>query len=166
MNKPNVITDGFTTVMKTSAEDVEAVMTGKERYPVFGKALTLAQVNELLGMCRGLNLYWSCIEKALLVREYLGFGVVVGGRCMVVSKDGLASYGHYWRPPYELHAWWQKSFEFGQRRLIIDLALPGLILKGRKVRDDQGPLNLRRKPVVLAGLPKAWMGYAPMKVIA
>jgi hypothetical protein len=134
-------------------------MTGTETYRIFGSKLTRDQLRCIYEGCAGLNLYWDCLRKAFIVKQYLGFGVVVAGRCMILSADGSSSYGHYWNPPYEFHAWWQPWFKRGISTDIIDVALPGLILKGSSSQDKIGFMLTGRSPVVLAGPHADWMAY-------
>jgi hypothetical protein len=144
-----------TTMLTTLDKDREALLTGDEEYTVVGFAVDYKVVREILEAYKGLNRYWNCIEKARIAREILDRGRVWMGGAMVASADWLSSYGHYWNPPYELHAW----VELG-RGEIFDAALPGLIQKGTETYDHIGPALIGRKPVVLAGLPQKWMRYA------
>jgi hypothetical protein len=147
----------------TLEEDLSKVMTGKERYTVKGGLLNDKQAASLMVQCKGLNLFWDCIDKAQLVKRFRGCGHVVVGSCMVLSRDGLSSYGHYFKPPYELHAWWQKNP--GTNQPVIDIALPGLIMKGMSSSDELGPFIVGRKPIILAGRPLKWMEYRPYEII-
>lgn len=143
--------------------DEGLTMTGQERYTIKGGLLNEKQAASLMVQCKGLNPIWNCLEKAQLVRRFLGFGHVVVGGCMVLSRDRLSTYGHYFNPPYEFHAWWQKHAAPNQP--IIDIALPGLIKKGIETSDEQGPFLVGRKPIILAGRPLRWMEYRPVEFL-
>lgn len=159
---------GVTTALTMMNAEDDAKMTGKEMYPIVGGELTEKQLSELMFECKGLNMYWDCIRKAYIVKKYKGRGVIVGGKCMVTSKDGSSAYGHYWNPPYELHAWWQEAFDPAMptmQRDRIDIALPGLIMKGSITKDRIGVMLTGRKPVVLAGFKEDWMYYEGAMVI-
>ena len=144
-----------TTMLTTLDKDREALLTGEEEYTVVGFAVDYEVVREILKACAGLNFYWACLEKARIAQEIIGRGEVWMGAAMVASADWLSSYGHYWNPPFEFHAW----LELGMGQ-IFDVALPGLIQKGTETYDEVGPALIGRKPVILAGYPQKWMRYA------
>lgn len=137
-------------------------MAGNERFDLIGKLLTNDNVRELMAQCRGLSYNWDCIAKARLVREMMGRGRVMVGSCYVISTDGRSAYGHDFRPPLEMHAWWQPSTQ--AFRQIVDIALPGLIDKGLRTRDNQGFFIVGRPRVVLAGAPPCWVRYTAREV--
>ena len=139
-------------------EDKNAKMTGEERYPVIGSLLSQDNADFIIGLlCKGLNPFWDCLPKALLVKERFGFGHIMLGSCLVYNSDMSAYYGYEFFPPYEFHAWWQRTTE--DNSVIIDIALPGVILKGNKVIDSQGPILYGREPSILAGYPPFWIKY-------
>ncbi len=144
-----------TTSLTTLDKDRDKLMTGAEEPIVVGFAVSYELVREIMKAYKGLNVYWNCIEKAKIAQEFIGRGEVWMGAMMVASADWQSSYGHYWNPPYEFHAW----VELG-RGEIFDAALYGLILKGTETYDHVGPALIGREPVVLAGLPPKWMRYA------
>jgi hypothetical protein len=143
-----------TTMLTTIDKDRDATLTGEEQYPIIGSAVPEEIVRIILTHYKGLNRYWDCIKKAQIASEILGRGEVWLGAAMVASSDWLSSYGHYWNPPFELHAW----VELGNG-LIFDAALPGLIQKGMETCDHVGPALTGREPVILAGFPTRWMYY-------
>lgn len=150
------------TTVKTLVDDAGPKMTGKERYLVAGKMLSKKQADELMTQCAGLLRHWDCIAKAKLVQDYLGYGQVVVGSCQAFSCDGMSGYGHFYNPPFELHAWWQPRTGTPAR---IDIALPGLIEMGLKTKDAVGVILSGRKPIILAGIPQQWMRYVSKEVI-
>lgn len=161
MQIPNI-----TTLISTAAADSEAKMPIKPIVPpITGDFLSSKDLLVILKKCVGLNLYWNCLEKAKIVKEYMGFGAVVLGECLVISKNGESAYGHYYLPPYEFHAWWQGRFSGEEsnptNNIIVDVALSGLIAKGLNTKDEIGPALVGREPIVLAGQPEQWMKYIP-----
>jgi hypothetical protein len=155
---------GVTTAITSVFDDMDKVMTGEEIYPVYGELLTTSELIALIKKCRGLYSYWDCVRKAYIVKKYLNRGVIVAGECMVQSANKRSLYGHYFRPPFEFHAWWQEAFDPAIKCLrypIIDIALPGLITKGLITKDEIGPMLTGREPVILAGNPEQWMYYTP-----
>ena len=134
--------------------DDNEVMTGKEKYPVIGKAISNNQAKKIILKCKGLKLYWDCIDKAKRAQEILKRGKVVFGSCTIWSGDWQSNYQFLFNPPYELHSWLE--LENGQ---IIDIGLAGAILKGSILRDDIGPFLVNRKPKILAGYPPKWIEY-------
>ena len=138
-------------------EDKDAKMTGKERYPVIGGLFTADIAEVIMPKLKGLNPFWDCLAKADIVRNFYAFGHIMLGSCLVYNSDMSAYYGYEYFPPYEFHAWWQNNI--GENPMIIDIALPGVILKGNKVIDSQGPILYGREPSILAGYPPFWIKY-------
>jgi len=141
-------------------------MTGEEEYPVVGSCLTQTEALQLLRGCKGLRLTADCVQKAEVVLAMqksvpslarLGKLVLCVGAVRVWSSDMSSAYGHDFRPPIECHAWIQ-SMTF--QKVIVDLALPGLVLRGSRLSDEIGPFLVGRDPVLLAGVPEAWMQYS------
>jgi hypothetical protein len=169
--------------MASMQGDNNVIMTGEEMYPVIGffsdiiidltgplictdeSRLTLSkhEVAELMKMCKGLNLYWNCLEKAILVRKYMGRGVVCIGQMYIWNSDFTANFGYGFNLPYEFHAWWQENED--KKSPIIDIALPGVVLKGSKLADEVGPIIVGREPAILVGYPHNWMVYERKYVI-
>jgi len=137
------------------------LITGTEVWPVLGKLLPKAELAALMKMITGYNLYYDCNRKAEAVRKVKGFGYVVGGAVMVLSAKSNGAYGHYWNPPFEFHAWWSPILK--DTSMIVDLALPGLIMLGSKVKDSVGYVLEGRDPMILAGKPRDWMMYHPVE---
>lgn len=163
----DVLKKGVTTAL--TLEYGEKIMTGDESYSILGDWLSKDQLKEIMLECAGLNLYRDCLRKAYIVKQYMGRGAIVGGRCMAVSKDGSSCYGYHWHPPYEFHAWWQEGFRYdipSLKRAIVDVGLPGLIMAGSEVSDKFGVMLTGRKPMVIAGMVKTWVDYVPMVEIA
>ena len=145
-----ILSTNFTTII----EDVDKIMTGEERYPIFGGFVAETEANAILSMFVGLNLYWQCLPKAEITKGFLGIGEVVIGEIKVFSGDGLSTYGHNFNPPYEFHAWVEITPD-----VIIDFALPGLIEKGLNSSDEIGPYIINRDPIILAGMAPDWIHY-------
>jgi len=157
----DVVNEGVTTML-TNITTSDKTMNGNETYPIIGELLDDKLLREVFSECNGLNIYWGCLEKALIVKKHLGKGIVVLGQCMAVSLNGKSAYGHYWNPPLEFHAWWQESL-YPKEQSIIDISLPGLIMKGSESFDEIGFLLTGRSPIVLAGVPENWMRYTPVR---
>jgi hypothetical protein len=141
-----------TTALTTFTGDLGEALTGDERYPIVGEAATPEEVEAILKSFEGLNPYWDCIEKAKRAVRILGRGRVVLGAMMIASADMSSTYGHYFNPPFEFHAW----VDLGNG-IVFDAALPGTIIKGTNTSDDIGPMLVGREPIVLAGRPREWM---------
>jgi hypothetical protein len=129
------------------------ILTGKEEFNINGNLLDDSKLREITRACKGLKYYWNCLEKAEIAQEILGEGQLVLGKLMVLSSDGSSSFGYYYKPPYEFHAWVLMP------NGIIDVSLPGVIERGLTFSDDKGPFLTGRSPVVLAGAPASWMDY-------
>ena len=148
-----LVTTGLTTI----TQDTE-LLTGTERYPIVGDAVSEDDVATLFISFQGLRKYWDCLGKAYRAQLFLGKGRVMVGSLLVVSGDWKSEYGYHWNPPFEFHAW----LDLGSG-VIFDAALPGVIEKGLTTRDSVGPYIVDRKPVVLAGPPLDWMKYRPVE---
>ena len=128
-------------------------MTGEESYPIMGGCCSRKFASACFERFKGLQRHWHCLEKAQIVREVLGGGALVLGSLLVWSADLNSSYGYYWNPPMEFHAWVQ------YKKRIYDLALPGVIERGLNTSDHIGPVLTGRSPVILAGKPLPWTQY-------
>lgn len=139
------------------------VMKGTETYPIIGNLLQQTESAKLLGLCAGLQESAQCLEKSFIVlrnktplpdspKMYLCLGAI-----RVWSTGGTSSYGHDFNPPREFHSW----IEVGNS--IIDLALPGVIIRGTRLYDDVGQVLTGRTPVILAGRPPLWLQYKPVQ---
>jgi hypothetical protein len=141
-------------------------MTGEEVYPIAGDGFLASSMvghtDILIEKCRGLNLYWNCLEKALIVREYIGNGFVILGSLYVHNEERSGNYGYEYNPPLEFHAWWQPELRSGS--IIIDIALPGVILKGKSIVDEFGSILSGREPCILSGKPLDWMEYRSLDI--
>ena len=154
--------DRTTTKYTTFADDLYVRMDGTECYLVRGNLLKAPDVQAVMNACAGLLLNWDCITKAKIVQEYLGHGVVVLGGCEAITRGGMSAYGHHFNPPLELHAWWQPR---PRSKARIDIALPGLILKGLNTADEEGFFLEGREPFILAGVAPWWVKYKPYEVL-
>lgn len=140
-------------------------MTGLEEYGIVGQCLTTAELTLLIRECEGLHMTADCVKKAEIVigmrkelpsLHRIGPMVLCVGAVRIYAIDMRSAYGHDFNPPYECHAW---ARSIADPRILVDLALPGLIIRGSRLEDEQGPFLYGREPVVLAGLPAKWMSY-------
>lgn len=137
-------------------------MTGNESYAIIGKRLSILDGFTLMAACIGLILTADCDKKAFLTKRYLqnkgevGWKMVLGS-IKIFSLDMLATYGHDCNPPYEFHSWLEK--EENEKKLIIDIALPGTIIRGLRAKDEIGSFLKGRKPIILAGEAPDWIKY-------
>jgi hypothetical protein len=158
----------------TFFDDKDApAMTGTEEFPILGRYLPVGDIKKLIQSCKGLNPYWHCLQKAMLVRMALGYGDVMLGSLYVWNEKMDANYGYEFNLPLEFHAWWQPSANDLLRVVkirsmkdipIIDLALPGVISRGTITIDDQGPILTGRTPAILNGSAPLWCDYVPMQL--
>jgi hypothetical protein len=133
-----ILSTNFTTII----EDVDKIMTGKERYPIFGGFVSEKEANAILSRFVGLNLYWQCLPKAEITKGFLGIGEIVIGEIKV------------------FHAWVEITPD-----VIIDFALPGLIEKGLNSSDEIGPYIVDRDPIILAGKRPDWIFYKKIEYL-
>ena len=145
----------YTTITKN-----EPRMTGNEKYKFIGDPrLAPKDIRKKIAKdFKGCFLHWDCIDKAKIVKKYLGGNVVVG-KLIVLSLDLCSSYSFEFNPPYELHAW----NVIGQKP--VDFSLPGVILKGRSMKDKFGRILTGRKPCINLGADVKWLDYRPHEVL-
>jgi hypothetical protein len=149
-----------TTVMTTLAKDEEK-LKGDENYELLQPSVITQEIaNEVTSNLKGLLVQWNCLEKAKEVNRFFGhkFSVFVGSM-MVVNKKGDGSYGYYFRPPFEFHAWCTDGSN------IYDFGLAGVITSGLRVKDHLGYILQDMKPVVLAGTAPKWIIYRPVHLL-
>jgi hypothetical protein len=130
-------------------------MTGKENYEILGNLLTKDQVGQLMYACTNTILTADCVKKACITKAHLQDNnwKIAMGAIRVFSKDMLSTYGHDFNPPKELHCWLEKEDK------IIDIALPGVIIRGLRACDELGSFLEGRTPVILAGESPDWVIY-------
>ena len=147
------------TEMTSKAGDEGKIMTGYESYPIIGDQMSAYGSKPIIKQFKGLNLYWNCLEKALIVANFIPGSIVVIGSLMICEWTEMSVYGHKYKPPYEFHAWvrWKEN--------IIDFGLPGVILKGSTTEDIFGPLLKNTVPVILAGEPPSKFIYRSKSMI-
>ena len=143
----------------TLHNDFDALMTGEETYPIIGDQVSEEIANQIIQKFSGLPLYAGCLEKAQIVSRALG-GATVIGALTLYNKRRDAAYKYLFNPPYEFHAWTEKPGS-----VIIDFGLPGTVLRGLALKDEQGAFLEGRDPVILAGRPEIWMVYKPKQYI-
>lgn len=158
-----------TTCFRYKRPGTDKIITGEEIYPIVGDLLTPGKIERIMLRMKGLSRYWNCIEKARIAREVLGFGEIVLGECLVWSNDFKSSYGFYFNPPFEFHAWVQIYNSpldwYGKGMRIVDVALPGVIELGLATHDHIGPCVVGREPFILAGEPPDWVEYKSVTVL-
>ena len=123
-------------------------MTGEESYPVIGDAMHQRFADAMMRICKGTMLHADCLEKAVRMAYYGPFntaGTIALGALTIDSEDFKSTFGFAYNPPLEMHAWNIFGGEF-----IIDLSLPGAILRGMNSRDEVGPFLVGREPAILA----------------
>lgn len=138
-------------------------MKGNEQYPIIGNKITKAEVEMVSSRFNGLLLVGHCLLKAMWVQQYLeqnrdDIFTIILGKLSIVDRNNNTSYGFYFNPPLEYHAW-VRSFK---EKAIYDLSLPGAIIKGLNTSDDQGPFLKNIKPSILAtgiGHVPTWLRY-------
>ena len=145
---------------KVSLDD--PVLTGEESYRVIGPDISFvrnirSQYSEIMRKMKGLNRHYSCLEKALVVKAHIPYGYLTIGSLMVWNHDRSGSYGHYYNPPLEFHAW--VMVEQMDKILVVDFGLPGVIEKGLITADHIGPVLSDIEPVILCGRPFQWTDY-------
>lgn len=153
----DIVSGGRLTERVVNDADFSVLMTGEERYPTIGFDLYAITVDLILAEFAGLPLYAGCYEKAMIAAKYFS-GTVVFGAMRVLSDDYMSAYGFDYNPPTELHAW------IRLHNMIIDFSLPGVILRGMKLSDEQGPFLKGREPAILMGPPPDWLLYFPVGV--
>ncbi len=136
------------------------LMTGDERYPIIGDLLSVEKADMICSMFKGLFLTGSCVEKNSIASHVIGGAkVLVVGAMRVLSADGRSAYGFDWNPPTELHAWIQEGDS------VIDLSLPGVIIRGMMTSDEEGPFLVGLTPAILAGPVPDWLIYEPKEFL-
>jgi len=105
----------------------------------------------------------DCLQKAQLVKKHLHWmhlDIIIGS-LYVTSITGQSEYGYEYNLPYEFHAWIRTDSD-----RFIDFALPGVILNGLSLSDDQGPFLEGRVPGILIGYPPSWLRYNQVSIFA
>lgn len=147
------------TIVSDMGEDL---IEGTEKYPIIGNLLSEKEAEYFITLCIGLQTSANCYEKAMLVFKNQHLLSVISeknkvrlclGAIRVWSTDGRSAYGHDFNPPHELHAWIEVDDK------IIDISLPGVIIRGINYRDQEGPVLIGRTPFILAGKVPKWIHY-------
>lgn len=151
----------FTTRFDPQAQDI---VPNKE-YPIFsndeGILISKDIANTLINAFHTLKLnrYYDCLEKAKIAALYLRAPEIHLGSLMIDSTEPNVAFGYKYNPPLEFHAWLEKDGN------IIDLAVPGSIEFGSKLKDDIGPFLKGREPIIVAGKPPEWLTYVTYETI-
>ena len=127
----------------------------KEKPVAEAAKLVRERKQEIMRSMKGLRRRWSCIEKAILVRKFIGFGIVSIGSMLIWNNERNGTYGYYYNPPYEFHAW----LVLNDQPFIIDFALPGVIEMGLRTRDEYGAILKNMKPYILCGPAPEGLDY-------
>lgn len=147
----------------------DPILSGEEVFKVYGPEfhdimdgstadvakLIHSQKKELIGRLRGLKRRWSCLEKSIIIRDTIGAGVVAIGSTLVWNNERDGTFGYYYNPPYEFHAW----VELDKTPFIVDFALPGVIEAGLETSDQYGNILKDIEPIILCGPSPEWLDY-------
>jgi len=148
----------------------DPILNGEEVYNIYGPNLQEnmdglpaivaniihSQKKDIIRKMAGFKRHWSCLEKAILVRRFIGAGVVTIGSLSVMNNEKTGTYGYYYNPPYEFHAWVEVE---QQPQYIVDFGLPGVIEKGLLTKDRYGYILRNMEPVILCGRVPEWLSY-------
>jgi len=159
---------GNTTCFATLSSN-DPLMNGGEVYNVYGPQfrdimdgstadvakLIHSQKKEIIGRLRGLKRRWSCLEKSIIIQNIIGSGAVAIGKCLVWNNERNGTFGYYYNPPNEFHAW----VELDTTPFIVDFALPGVIEAGLETSDQYGFILKDIEPVILCGPSPEWLVY-------
>lgn len=135
----------------------DEIMTGEERYYIPGALIKPLRSGVIQSRFTGLKLYADCILKneiAQVVIDHSCWSMVIGG-LKIWNKERNGTYGFNYNPPFEFHTWLQN-----EKKEIIVFALPGVILRALKAKDEFGYIITGRKPEILAGMPPDWLLYS------
>lgn len=133
----------------------------EDKYPIIGDLVSKEVMDNVQKRLVGCQKYAQCLEKSTITRALLPFPTrVIFGSLRVFDVDWKAAYGFDYHPPFEFHAWLVTL----DGRGVIDVGLPGVILRGRKMVDDRGPLLVDRYPIIIAGVPPDWAQYDPRAI--
>jgi hypothetical protein len=156
---------------------VDPILNGEEFYNIYGPnfqenmdgseervaKIIHSRKKDIISKMAGLKRHWSCLEKAIMVRRFIGAGVVSIGSLSVMNNEKTGTFGYYYRPPYEFHAWVELKQE---PRYVIDFGLPGVIEKGLITKDEYGYILKDMEPVILCGPVPEWLSYRPYEYIS
>lgn len=139
--------------------DPSILIMADEEYPVIGDLFSEKQMNDFYHKMIDFHREAQCLEKSRLLQALLLpiTTLLLMGEIEVFDADGRSSFAHYFNLPYEFHAWLEPI----GAGAIIDISLPGVIMRGRKFEDDEGFILQNREPVFLAGPPPSWIVYRP-----
>jgi len=154
----------FTTAPPVWDIDFEERMTGKEQYSTVGFILGSEDIKIILQRFKGLLLTANCLEKAVIVRNVLSefykheVNIILGSICITWNNT---QYGYLYNPPLEFHAW--NTIEYINRQYkenyIFDFALPGVIIRGQKMKDEKGFFLEGLQPRILNGICPDYIHY-------
>lgn len=147
----------------------EILLNGEEVYNIYGPNFhenmdgfladtakrVHSQKGEIIRRMAGMKRRWSCLEKAIILRHFIGAGAVAIGSTLVWNNERNGTFGYYYNPPYEFHAW----IELDTTPFIVDFALPGVIEAGLETSDHIGYILKDIEPVILCGPSPEWLSY-------
>jgi hypothetical protein len=128
---------------------IGVTMRGDEAYKIVGGILTEKDMAIIGQSFKGLQLYGDCLSKNLKAFEYLnrrGDFFICMGSLEVCYQN--TEYGFLFNPPFEFHAF---LVSFPRRKLVVDVSLPGVILRAQQSGDAQGRWLDGLEPFIMAG---------------
>ena len=141
--------------------DLDNRMTGDEIYPILadrsdGVAMVIGTElarTHIFRSFKGYLTFGDCLSKNkmtfnIVERLFPGKFELAKGSMRIFCKKTQCLYGFNWNPPLEYHVWIQKK---ENHAYIIDMALPGVILRGSESGDDKGFFIEGMKPFAYIG---------------
>lgn len=138
-------------------------MTGEENYPIYASksdptGISIAQELQRLQIFstfKGYLTFGDCYSKAKIVhnivnRLFPDKFVLAKGAMRIYCKETECLYGFNWNPPLEYHTWLQLKNKTGNP-YIVDMALPGVILRGSASGDEHGKFITGMPPFAYVG---------------
>jgi hypothetical protein len=146
--------------------DLQKKMTGREKYPILGNTIPHQDIKNILCQFEGLLLTANCLEKAKIVKQYLktiwGYHVIIiSGSICITWCD--TQYGYHFNPPLEFHAW--NYVEIKDSIYILDLSLPGVIIRGKKFKDEKGNFLEGLPEFILNGRQPEFIQYQSEEIL-
>jgi hypothetical protein len=107
-----------------------------------------------------------CLEKALIVKEFLRFETdLIMGDLAIEDPLTHSTFFFDFQPPLSFHAWLRD-----RRGAIIDFSFPGVVYRAmenwRKADEEKGvehPGACAIQPMILLGSVPIWVKYTPQK---
>lgn len=144
--------------------DLENRMTGEEQYPIYAQKTDLGgmliaqelQRTQIFRSFKGYLTFGDCYSKAKMVynvvnRIFPNKFSITKGAMRIFCKETQSLYGFNWDPPLEYHTWLQLKDCDSNTPYIIDMALPGVILRGSSSGDEYGKFIVGMPPFAYIG---------------